>query len=108
MTSEAHAEAESRATRARAARAPADAPVVVDPAEVEETDSDALVVDCDRCTVRGVGCADCFVTVLLGGPPDGVTFDDAERHALDVLADAGLVPPLRMVEPLDVRDVPPG
>lgn len=63
--------------------------------------SDALVIDCDRCTMRGIGCGDCVVTVLLGGPPYGVELDDAERHAIDVLADAGLVPPLRMVEAVD-------
>ena len=62
---------------------------------------DALTIDCDRCTARGVGCADCVVSVLLGGPPDGVALDDTEVHAIDVLARAGLVPPLRMVEPVD-------
>jgi len=39
------------------------------------------------------------VTVLLGPPPE-LGFDDDERRALDVLADSGLVPPLRMVTPL--------
>lgn len=63
--------------------------------------SDALVIECDRCTMRGIGCGDCVVTVLLGGPPYGVELDDAERHAIGVLADAGLVPPLRMVEAVD-------
>lgn len=65
--------------------------------------NDSLIIDCDRCTMRGIGCHDCVVTVLLGGPPFGVPLDDTERHAIDVLADAGLVPPLRMVEPLDTR-----
>jgi hypothetical protein len=36
------------------------------------------------------------VTVLLGPPPE-LTIEDEERRALDVLADGGLVPPLRMV-----------
>lgn len=60
--------------------------------------TDPMVIDCDRCTMRGIGCGDCVVTVLLGGPPYGVELDDDERHAIDVLAEAGLVPPLRMVE----------
>ena len=60
--------------------------------------TDPMVIDCDRCTMRGIGCGDCVVTVLLGGPPYGVELDDDERHAIDVLAAAGLVPPLRMVE----------
>ena len=61
---------------------------------------DATVIDCDRCTMRGIGCGDCVVTVLLGGPPYGVELDEVEQRALSVLADAGLVPPLRMIEPV--------
>ena len=64
---------------------------------------DPVTIDCDRCTMRGIGCGDCVVTVLLGGPPFGVELDEVEQHAIDVLAQAGLVPPLRMVEPVDVR-----
>jgi hypothetical protein len=37
------------------------------------------------------------VSVLLGAPPSGVELDDAERRALAVLADAGMVPRLRLV-----------
>lgn len=62
--------------------------------------ADPVVIDCDRCSVRGTACGDCVVTVVLGGPPFGVPLDDDERRALEVLADAGLVPPLRMVEPV--------
>ena len=67
--------------------------------------TDPLVIDCDRCTMRGIGCGDCVVTVLLGGPPYGVELDDDERHAIDVLAAAGLVPPLRMVEATESRHI---
>lgn len=28
-----------------------------------------MLIDCDTCTVRGTGCGDCVVTVLLGAPP---------------------------------------
>ncbi len=69
--------------------------------------AEPLVIDCDRCSVRGIGCGDCVVTVLLGGPPFGVSLDDDERRAIDVLAEAGLVPPLRMVEPFATRHVQP-
>lgn len=57
-------------------------------------------IDCDACAVRGLGCHDCVVTVLLGPPPE-LSFDDDEQRALDVLAQSGLVPPLRMVRPVD-------
>jgi len=56
-------------------------------------------IDCDTCVVRGLACHDCVVTVLLGPPPE-LTLDDDERRALDVLADGGLVPPLRLVAPV--------
>ena len=82
-----------------------------------------MLIDCDTCTARGSGCADCVVTVLLGAPPgwsgtdpvvvpmparaDGpgaaaapaagvvVEFDEVERRAVRALAEGGLVPPLR-------------
>ena len=60
-------------------------------------DHDSMVIDCGTCAVRGVGCGDCVVTVLLGAPPDGAEIDAEERRALDALAAGGLVPPLRMV-----------
>ena len=68
-----------------------------------------MLIDCDGCAVRPLSCADCVVTVLLGGPPGLVDVDDDERRALDVLADSGLVPRLRLV-PLGLPGTasPPG
>jgi hypothetical protein len=62
----------------------------------EPTGSDAgtLHIDCDDCAVRGHGCQDCVISVLLG-VPDTLLAD--ERQALEVLADAGLAPRLRLV-----------
>ena len=57
-------------------------------------DSGTVVIDCDDCAVRGVGCQDCVVSVLLG-VPDSLL--DDERKALEVLADVGLAPRLRLV-----------
>lgn len=37
------------------------------------------------------------MTVLLGFPAGRAEFGDDEQEALEVLAEAGLVPPLRMV-----------
>ena len=56
-----------------------------------------MLIDCDRCQVRGVACSDCVVSVLLGTPEQGAELDRAEQEAIDVLAEAGLVPPLRLV-----------
>lgn len=58
----------------------------------------STTIDCDTCVVRGLECQDCVVTVLLGLPPE-LTMEDEERRALAVLADGGLVPPLRLVSP---------
>lgn len=64
-------------------------------------------IDCDSCVVRGLACHDCVVTVLLGPPPElaDLIIDDEERRALDVLADSGLVPPLRLVTPVSGPEV---
>jgi hypothetical protein len=75
-----------------------------------------MVIDCERCEVRGIACGDCVIGVLLGVPgvppavPDGpeapavrpsgasaVQLDAPEQRALAVLADQGLVPRLRLV-----------
>ena len=55
-----------------------------------------MLIDCDTCKVRGQACGDCVITVLLGAPPAGVQLDEADAAALAILAEGGLVPPLRM------------
>jgi hypothetical protein len=71
-----------------------------------------MIIDCDSCEVRGDACGDCVIGVLLGAPgtredeqgdlelPSGapiVQLDAPERRALDVLAQQGLIPKLRLV-----------
>jgi hypothetical protein len=56
-----------------------------------------MLIDCENCAVRGAACGGCVISVMLGAPPDGVEIDEAERAALRVLADAGVVPHLRLV-----------
>lgn len=68
---------------------------------------ESILVDCDSCAVRGDGCADCVVTVLMGSPPD-LQVDPDEQRALDALAASGLVPPLRMVAPTEGYDIATG
>jgi hypothetical protein len=61
---------------------------------------DVVLIDCDACVMRGPGCQDCVVTVVLGLAAERtgeLRIDDDERAALDVLAQSGLVPPLRLV-----------
>ena len=64
------------------------------PDPAREPGDEPVVIDCDDCAVRGQGCRDCVVSVLLG-VPDSLLAD--ERAALDVLAEAGLAPRLRLV-----------
>ncbi|MBW0017389.1 MAG: hypothetical protein JO236_07580 [Mycobacterium sp.] len=67
----------------------ADSKGVADPAP-----GGSVVIDCDDCAVRGPGCRDCVVSVLLGVPE---TLLHDERAALEVLAEVGLAPRLRLV-----------
>jgi hypothetical protein len=67
-----------------------------------------MIVDCDRCEVRGSACQDCVITVLLGAPPGGVELDGTERRALDTLAKAGMVPRLQLIDRRDGRRAPRG
>lgn len=76
-----------------------------------------MIIDCDRCEVRGNACGSCVIGVLVqadeddrpipylpvdvpnGGPAAApVEFAEPERRALQVLADQGLIPHLRLVE----------
>ena len=61
---------------------------------------DVVLIDCDACVMRGPGCQDCVVTVVLGFSAERagtLRIDDDEKAALDALAESGLVPPLRLV-----------
>ncbi len=53
-----------------------------------------MVIDCDSCVMRERACGDCVVTLLLG-PVHGSI--EQHRDTIDVLANSGLVPPLRLV-----------
>jgi alkylhydroperoxidase family enzyme len=81
-----------------------------------------MIIDCDACAVRDLECDDCVVTVMLGMPPvrgsvpetdeavtafDPVDLDAREQAAIAVLAQCGLIPPLRLVAAADVTPSPP-
>ena len=63
--------------------------ILVGPACIEP-----VVIDCGTCVLRDVGCGDCVVSVLLDAP-ENLLGD--ERAALEVLADAGMAPRLRLI-----------
>jgi hypothetical protein len=52
-----------------------------------------MMIECSACQARGAGCADCAATTLLGAGQQDL--DPAEIRALTVLANAGMIPPLR-------------
>lgn len=52
-----------------------------------------MIINCDRCEARGLACGNCAATVLLG--EEYRDLDPAEIRALTVLANAGMIPPLR-------------
>jgi hypothetical protein len=65
-----------------------------------------MLIDCDTCTARGTGCADCVVTVLLGAPPSWQTNDPVvvplpERSLRARTAEDAVVPPPGVVVEFD-------
>jgi hypothetical protein len=54
-----------------------------------------MTIECGRCEMRGIGCRDCAVAVIESQNVTGCLTHEQLR-ALRVLADAGLVPPLRL------------
>ena len=76
-----------------------------------------MIIDCGTCAVAGSACDDCVVSVLLGPPASSgmsdisssaeaaaavvrlpaATVADEHAPAIAVLAEAGLIPPLRLV-----------
>ena len=61
-----------------------------------------MIIDCDQCEMRDVACDDCVVTALLG-PGTREELGGETLTALKVLADGGLVAPLRMHWPEPTR-----
>jgi hypothetical protein len=63
-------------------------------------ESGGLIIDCDTCTVRGVGCDDCVVNAVLDldarSTEGDLELDADETRALQILASGGLLPPLRL------------
>lgn len=64
-----------------------------------------MMIDCGRCAMRGAGCQDCVIAILessnVTGYPEQARgyLDEAAMRALMVLAEAGMVPPLRLSLP---------
>ncbi|MFC8847662.1 MULTISPECIES: hypothetical protein [unclassified Micromonospora] len=48
-----------------------------------------MLIDCDRCRVRGAGCGDCLVTALLDADAPEGGLGPAELRAIEVFARAG-------------------
>jgi len=56
-----------------------------------------LLIDCDTCVQQHtLTCDDCVVNFLLNQKPgEAIVIDIAERRSMRLLANAGLIPPLR-------------
>jgi hypothetical protein len=48
-----------------------------------------MLIDCDRCSVRGAACGGCVVTLLFEAPPAVHRLDEAEVRAIEMLTRAG-------------------
>jgi hypothetical protein len=71
-----------------------------------------MLIDCDTCTARPTGCADCVVTVLLGAPPGWQSADPvvvelsgrprvADRPETGIVAEDVVVPSAGVVVEFD-------
>jgi hypothetical protein len=57
-----------------------------------------MLIDCDDCAMQHTSaCDDCVVTLLLEDVLGPIEVDRDQAAALDVLAEAGLVPQMRLV-----------
>lgn len=55
-----------------------------------------MIINCESCKMRDLACGDCVVSFILDNPsPAQINRDQAV--AMEVLAENGLVPPLRFV-----------
>lgn len=75
-----------------------------------------MKIDCDSCAVKDIACGDCVVNLFLSLPAVAVDRDvrhelgeevdvqaredltDSETRALEVMAQSGLIPHLRLVD----------
>lgn len=48
-----------------------------------------MLIDCDRCGIRGTGCSGCLVTALLDTGSPVADLGAAEHRAIEVFARAG-------------------
>ncbi len=57
-----------------------------------------MLIDCDECQMQGTeACSDCVVSFVLRDLAGPIELDPEQAEAIDLLADAGLVAPLRLV-----------
>jgi hypothetical protein len=55
-----------------------------------------MLIDSEQCELRDRACPDCVVMALLSRTGRRCEIGEAEHRALRVLADAGLISPLRL------------
>ncbi|GIJ49811.1 hypothetical protein Val02_66970 [Virgisporangium aliadipatigenens] len=60
-----------------------------------------MLIDCETCTARGAGCADCALTALFTPPVEVEVLDRDELWAVEILTRAGFE-----VEVLEPHDEP--
>lgn len=48
-----------------------------------------MLIDCDRCSVRGSGCAECIVSIVLPSVPERPGLDATDTAALEAFGRVG-------------------
>jgi len=68
-----------------------------------------MFIDCNDCSQQHTEvCQDCVVTHVLRDLSGLLEMDPDQAEALDILVDAGLVSPLRLIQRSDERDAAVG
>ncbi|MSV88030.1 MAG: hypothetical protein F2519_00425 [Actinobacteria bacterium] len=60
-----------------------------------------MKINCDTCVMKNLACGECVISVLLEITSEGALVQDISENqvqAISVLAENGLVPPLRFAQ----------
>ena len=57
----------------------------------------SYLINCDTCQAKPSACEDCLITAIVDQLGTPITFSEQEKDALAVMAEVGLIPPLRLV-----------
>lgn len=61
-----------------------------------------MLINCETCSIRSIGCSDCVVNLWIDSPTQGLGLLPAERAAVQRFVKAGLVAPFNLPATVDI------